>query len=72
MSSPQTPCALGLDFGTAAQMCYRPQQRVGVILLANSAGGILVPAGPTLIPGWEISYYDILASRLMDEAAAAP
>jgi CubicO group peptidase (beta-lactamase class C family) len=58
--------------GTVTAMHYRPHQSVGVIALANAAGGILLPVGPAGIPGRQVIGWTVLSQRLLDEAAAAP
>lgn len=66
----------GLYFGAATEMHYRPEQRVGAIVLANAAGGIAVPSGPDAVSarhiiGRELTIYSVLIGRLLDEAATS-
>lgn len=61
----------GFWYGAATEMWFRPEQRVGVILLANAAGAILTAAGITDVVGREETTVFVM-SRLLDEAAAMP
>jgi CubicO group peptidase (beta-lactamase class C family) len=60
----------GLLVGAATVMKFRPDTRVGAIVFADSAPGILTPSGTRLIDGWENAVYVDVSARLMDEAEA--
>lgn len=62
----------GLWLGAATAMYFRPEGGVGVIVLANAAGGILNPPGVQEIRGREFCAYSFIPQRLLDEATAAP
>ena len=62
----------GLHFGVATEMHFRPAQGIGVIVLANAAGGIQTAGGVQTINGRQFSLYQAIPERLLEEAAALP
>jgi CubicO group peptidase (beta-lactamase class C family) len=59
----------GLFFGSATAMWYRPNERVGVVMMANAQIVQLPQGGFQWIVGWEDAGYFFLVNRLLDEAA---
>lgn len=59
--------------GNSTAMYFRPEQGIGMIVLANGYGGaVMNPSGFQDVPGKYFSVYSFIPERLLNEAAAQP
>lgn len=59
--------------GNSTAMYFRPQQGIGMIVLANGYGGaVMNPSGFQDVPGKYFPVYSFIPERLLNETAAQP